>query len=75
MEPHNQLFTERHLRLRQIARRYNISYDTTRRMFMRKKGVVGITKPNPAKRAYTLWLVPENVVRDTFGAFTNGGVR
>jgi hypothetical protein len=40
---------------------------------MGQKGVIGITKPNRLKRSYTLWLVPESVVQETFGRFTNGG--
>ena len=44
----------KYLRLRIIARRYSLSYDTVRRIFMDKPGVIAITKPNPKKRKYDL---------------------
>jgi hypothetical protein len=65
----------KYLRLRQIARRYPISYDSVRRMFMSLPGVIKITKPNPQRRSYTIWLVPESLVLQVFAAFTNGGRR
>jgi hypothetical protein len=65
----------KHLRLRQVAKRLSISYDSARRIFMGRPGVVGITKQNPEKRSYTLWLVPESVFNAVVKAFTVGGAR
>lgn len=63
----------KYLRLRQIAKRYPVSYDTVRRVFIGRRGVIGITKPNETRRKYVLWLVPEPLVIEVMAGFTNGG--
>ena len=76
MEQHNHpVSPEKYLRLRIIAKRYSISYDSARRMFMWRPGVIAINKPNPKKRKYVIWLIPESLVLAVMAAFTVGSAR
>jgi hypothetical protein len=67
--------SEIHYTVADVAKRWNLSKDTVRRIFSREKGVLLIPSRNPrrALRAnYNTMLIPESVVKRVHAKYSFG---
>jgi hypothetical protein len=61
----------KHYRVSELAEIWNISCDTTRRIFLMEPGVLVIKTSNPRKRRYRTLLIPEPVAERVYRRLCN----
>jgi hypothetical protein len=65
---------ERHYSVAEVAKLWNLSEDSVRRLFADEPGVLTLGKPGPRmrKRAYTTLRIPQSVLERVHGQYSLG---